>query len=53
MIDESKLLAWLKDEYESAKDDYISESEYEYFRGKVTLIQDILNEIKQGRFNGN
>mgnify|MGYP003589488127 CR=1 FL=1 len=53
MIDENKLLAWLKDEYESAKDDYISESEYEYFRGKVTLIQDILIEIKQGRFNGN
>ena len=56
MIDENKLLAWLQDEYVKFSRDELREyNEYNYshLRGKMYLIQDILIEIKQGRFNGN
>ena len=56
VIDESKLLEWLQDEYSNLSrdelrdhDDYI----YRYLRGRMDLIQDILIEIKHGRFNEN
>ena len=56
MIDENKLLAWLQDEYVKFSryelreyNEYI----YRHLRGKMDLIQDILIEIKQGRFNEN
>ena len=56
MIDENKLLAWLQDEYINLSRDELREYNeyiYRHLRGKMDLIQDILIEIKQGRFNGN
>ena len=56
MIDENKLLAWLQDEYVKFSRDELREYNeyiYRYLRGKMDLIQDILIEIKQGRFNEN
>ena len=56
MIDENKLLAWLQDEYINlSRDDLHEYNEYIYrhLRGKMDSIQDILIEIKQGRFNEN
>ena len=56
MIDENKLLAWLQDEYVKFSRDELREYNeyiYRHLRGKMDLIQDILIEIKQGRFNGN
>ena len=57
MIDESKLLAWLQDEYEESKHEREKcipyGFDYQYLYGKMDLIQDILIEIKQGRFDGN
>ena len=57
MIDENKLLEWLQDEYDESKHE--GEKcmpygvDYQYLYGKIDLIQDILIEIKQGRFNEN
>ena len=56
MIDENKLLAWLQDEYGKFSRDELREYNeyiYRHLRGKMDLIQDILIEIKQGRFNEN
>ena len=56
VIDKNKLLAWLQDEYVKFSRDELREYNeyiYRYLRGKMDLIQDILIEIKQGRFNGN
>ncbi len=56
MIDENKLLAWLQDEYINLSRDELHEYNeyiYRHLRGKMDSIQDILIEIKQGRFNGN
>ena len=56
MIDENKLLAWLQDEYVKFSRDELREYNeyiYRYLRGKMDFIQDILIEIKQGRFNEN
>ena len=56
MIDKNKLLAWLQDEYVKLSRDELREYNehiYRHLRGKMDLIQDILIEIKQGRFNGN
>ena len=57
MIDENKLLAWLKREYEKSKgvnrNPYSGAVEKYCATSKQDLIQDILIEIKQGRFNGN
>ena len=56
MIDENKLLAWLQDEYINLSRDELREYDdyiYRHLRGKMDLIQDILIEIKQGRFNEN
>ena len=56
MIDENKMLEWLQGKYTQFHND-----EENHYRdsvcyanyGKMDLIQDILIEIKQGRFNGN
>ena len=56
MIDEKNLLEWLLDKYTKFHND-----EENHYRdsvcyanyGKRDLIQDLLIEIKQGRFNGN
>ncbi len=56
MIDKNKLLAWLQDEYGKFSRDELREYNeyiYRHLRGKMDFIQDILIEIKQGRFNGN
>ena len=56
MIDEKNLLAWLQDEYGKFSRDELREYNeyiYRHLRGKMDLIQDILIEIKQGRFNEN
>ena len=56
MIDEKNLLAWLQDEYVKFSRDELREYNeyiYRHLRGKMDLIQDILIEIKQGRFNEN
>ena len=56
MIDENKLLAWLQDEYGKFSRDELREYNeyiYRHLRGKMDLIQEILIEIKQGRFNEN
>ena len=56
MIDESELLARLQDEYGKFSRDELREYNeyiYRHLRGKMDFIQDILIEIKQGRFNGN
>ena len=56
VIDKNKLLAWLQDEYVKFSRDELREYNeyiYRHLRGKMDLIQDILIEIKQGRFNGN
>ena len=56
MIDENKLWAWLQDEYINLSRDELREYNehiYRHLRGKMDLIQDILIEIKQGRFNEN
>ena len=56
MIDENKLLAWLQDEYINLSRDELNEYNeyiYRHLLGKMDLIQDILIEIKQGRFNEN
>ena len=56
MIDKNKLLAWLQDEYVKFSRDELREYNeyiYRHLRGKMDLIQDILIEIKQGRFNEN
>ena len=56
MIDKNKLLAWLQDEYGKFSRDELREYDdyiYRHLRGKMDLIQDILIEIKQGRFNEN
>ena len=56
MIDNNKLLAWLQDEYGKFSRDELREYNeyiYRHLRGKMDLIQDILIEIKQGRFNEN
>ena len=56
MIDENKLLAWLQGKYTQFHND-----EENHYRdsvcyanyGKMDLIQGLLIEIKQGRFNEN
>ena len=56
MIDKNKLLAWLQDEYGKFSRDELREYNeyiYRHLRGKMDLIQDLLIEIKQGRFNEN
>lgn len=56
MIDKNKLLAWLQDEYGKFSRDELREYDdyiYRHLRGKMDLIQDLLIEIKQGRFNEN
>ena len=56
MIDESELLAWLQDKYSNLSRDELREYDdyiYRYLRGGMDLIQDLLIEIKQGRFNEN
>ena len=56
MIDANTLLAWLQVEYINlSRDDLHEYNEYIYrhLRGKMDSIQDLLIEIKQGRFNGN
>ena len=56
MIDKNKLLAWLQDEYVKLSRDELREYNeyiYRHLRGKMDSIQDILIEIKQGRFNEN
>ena len=56
MIDEKNLREWLQDEYINLSRDELREYDdyiYRYLRGKMDLIQDLLIEIKQGRFNGN
>ena len=56
MIDEKNLLEWLQDEYVKFSRDELREYNeyiYRHLRGKMDLIQDILIEIKQGRFNEN
>ena len=56
MIDENKLLAWLQDEYGKFSRDELREYNeyiYRHLRGKMDFIQDLLIEIKQGRFNEN
>ena len=57
MIDENKLLEWLQREYEESKHECEKcipyGFDYQYSYGKIDLIQDILNEIKAGNFNGN
>ena len=56
MIDENNLLAWLQDEYGKFSRDELREYNeyiYRHLRGKMDFIQDILIEIKQGRFNEN
>ena len=56
VIDKNKLLAWLQDEYINLSRDELHEYNeyiYRHLRGKMDSIQDILIEIKQGRFNEN
>ena len=56
VIDKNKLLAWLQDEYGKFSRDELREYNeyiYRHLRGKMDLIQDLLIEIKQGRFNEN
>ena len=57
MIDENKLLEWLQREYVESKHEREKcipyGFDYQYLYGKIDLIQDILNEIKAGNFNGN
>ena len=56
MIDEKNLLDWLQGEYNKAANDEDNEcNDFIYYQnhGKMSLLQDILIEIKQGRFNGN
>ena len=56
MINENKMLEWLQDEYVKFSRDELREYNqyiYRHLRGKMDLIQDILIEIKQGRFNEN
>ena len=56
MIDKNKLLAWLQDEYINLSRDELHEYNeyiYRHLLGKMDSIQDILIEIKQGRFNEN
>ena len=57
MIDENKLLAWLQREYEKQaginRNPYFGKVEKYCATSKQNLIQDLLVEIKQGRFNGN
>ena len=57
MIDDKKLLAWLQREYEKQaginRNPYFGKLEKYCATSKKDLIQDILIEIKQGRFNGN
>ena len=56
VIDEKNLLEWLQDKYTKFHND-----EENHYRdsvcyanyGKMDLIQDLLIEIKQGRFNEN
>ena len=57
MIDKNKLLAWLQREYEKSKgiskNPYFVVIEKYCATSKIDLIQDLLIEIKQGRFNEN
>ena len=57
MIDEKKLLEWLQREYEKQaginRNPYFGKLEKYFATSKKDLIQDIIIEIKQGRFNGN
>ena len=57
MIDENKLLAWLQREYEKSKGinrkPYFGTVEKYCAASKQDFIQDLLIEIKQGRFNEN
>ena len=56
MIDENNLLEWLQDEYNKTANDERNETDdFIYYQnyGKMSFMQDILIEIKQGRFNGN
>ena len=56
MIDEKKLLALLQDKYVKFSRDELREYNeyiYRHLLGKMDSIQDILIEIKQGRFNEN
>ena len=56
MIDEKNLLDWLQDEYNKTANDERNESnDFIYYKnyGKMSFMQDILIEIKQGRFNEN
>ena len=57
MIDENKLLAWLQREYEKSKginrNPYFGTVEKYCAASKQDFIQDLLIEIKQGRFNEN
>ena len=56
MIDESKLLALLQDKYikfHNDEENHYRDSVCYANYGKMDLIQDLLIEIKQGRFNEN
>ena len=56
MIDENKLLAWLQDKYtkfHNYEENHYRDSVCYANYGKMDLIQDLLIEIKQGRFNEN
>ena len=57
VIDKNKLLAWLQREYEKSKgvnrNPYFGAVEKYCATSKQDFIQDILIEIKQGRFNEN
>ncbi len=57
MIDENKLLEWLQREYEKQaginRNPYFGKLDKFFATSKNDLIQDLLIEIKQGRFNEN
>ena len=57
MIDEKNLLDWLQREYEKQaginRNPYFGKLEKYCATSKKDLIQDLLIEIKQGRFNEN
>ena len=56
VIDKNELLAWLQDKYikfHNDEENHYRDSVCYANYGKMDLIQDLLIEIKQGRFNGN
>ena len=56
VIDKNELLAWLQDKYikfHNDEENHYRDSVCYANYGKMDLIQDLLIEIKQGRFNEN